>query len=238
MFGKTMRPRFKTLVLANLLFVLSSFAQERCVVKGVVLDDETTKPVPNVNVIVRGKKMGTTTDSAGYFRLGLPARDEFVLVFSHVAYQKVTRSVSSGAPTEIEFRIFLVPEAIKLQEVVVTGTKQIVPSKAAERRALFSFGGDELERLGEEDMEKALRYMLPDIVRRLEDRMMYDAADFTLYVNGEWKESICLDEIDPFSIRRVLVWGLLGIKMDIDVFPNGLPLRRGKHVILIETKQE
>jgi hypothetical protein len=79
--------------------------------------------------------------------------------------------------------------------------------------------------------------------------MASQADDFTLYVNGEWKESLTLSDIDPFTIRRVLVWESRGRSVVIDsqrrttgygrsinVFPIGMPLRRGKFVVLVETE--
>jgi hypothetical protein len=222
--------------IAWLMSLLNVFGQERVTIKGGVFDGTTEKPVSGANVIVRGGKTGTMTDTVGSFRLELPTREQRVLAFSHIAYQKQIRIVSFDTTTEAEFRIYLLPDTIRFQEVVVTGKKQVVPSKAAEKRAIYRLGGDEFERLGEEDMERALSYFLPFIVNRPEVRMRSSTADFTLYVNGEWKESITLSDIDPFRIRRVLVWDYLGVNKDIDLFPIGLPIHYGMYVILVETK--
>jgi hypothetical protein len=117
------------------------------------------------------------------------------------------------------------------------GARQIVPSKEAEKRAAYSIGGDEFERLGEEDMERAMSHFLPFIIKRPESRMSSSSADFTLYVNGVWKESIVLSDLDPFSVRQVLVWDYLGINRDIDLFPIGMPVHTGQYVVLVETKE-
>jgi hypothetical protein len=195
------------------------------------------KPIPQVNVVVRGEKFGASTDSGGVFRIELPRGKEYLLVFSHIAYRKVTRRVSLDEVKEVDFTIYLSPEPVKLQEVLVTARKQFAYSRAAEQRALFHMDGIEFERLGEEDAEKAMMYLLPSIVKPLEVRMSRAAEDFTLYVNGEWKESIFLSEADPFRIVRVLVWEAPGVLDPIDLFPLGLLLHRGRrHVVLIETK--
>jgi hypothetical protein len=246
-----MKRRITILSLAILFSALASTAQERAILKGVVIDNETDRPIPHVNVIVRGEKIGTSTDSTGSFRLELPTGVRYVLVFSHVAYRKEARPISFEDSGELRVRIYLDPEPIQLQEFVVIGRQRVVISKMEIEHALFQLSGDEFERLGEEDMEKAMQYLLPAQVKPLPSRMKSNGDDFTLYVNGEWKESIFLEEIDPFSVRRVLVWEALGTERnidprgidvgygrDIDAFPMGLPLRRGKYVILIETKQE
>jgi hypothetical protein len=236
-------------IVGLLLSTFFAFAQETIVVKGRVFDNETQKPVASANVVVRGEKKGATTDSTGSFRLELASQQKHILSFSHVAYRKEIRELAHAESKEIELRVYLVPEPIYMQEVVVYGNREAVLTKAAEKRAIHNIGGDEFEKLGEEDMERALIYFLPDVVNRLDKRMASNADDFTLYVNGDWKESLTLSDIDPFTIRRVLVWEQLGRKTDIDsqgktggygrsidVFPPGMPLRRGKFVVLVETK--
>jgi hypothetical protein len=219
------------------LSVLSIAAgQDLTIVRGRTVERSSGEPIPSVNVIVRGEKKGTVTDTTGSFRLELPTSQARIIVFSHVAFQKVTKLVSFDSTRDVILRILMVSDTIRMHEVVVMGTRQIVPSKAAEKRAAYNIGGDEFERLGEEDMERAMSYFLPFIIKRPEARMSSSSADFTLYVNGEWKESITLSDLDPFHVRRVLVWDYLGVNKDIDLFPIGMPVHTGQYVILIETK--
>ena len=244
-----MKTRIQIVFACALVLAGPVLAQDVIVVKGRLFDNETQKPISGANVIVRGEKKGVATDSTGYFRFELAAGKKHVLAFSHVAYRKETRELALGASEEVEFRIYLTPQPISFQEVVVYGARGAVLTKAAENRALYRLGGEEFEKLGEEDMEKALNYFLPGVVNRLDKRMASNADDFTLYVNGEWKESLTLADIDPFAVRRVLVWEALGRKDDIDSqgrtsgyarsiddFPLGMPLRSGKFVVLVETK--
>lgn len=241
--------RKTTALLLGLCFAFGALGQDRFVVKGKIADTQTKIPIPSANVFVRGEKTGTVTDTLGRFRLEVPSGRELVIVFSHIAYRKATRTVLLDKPQEIEYRIFLEPDTLKLQELVIWGIRPISISESAIRRALFSIGELDLEHLGEPDMDKALRYLLPTQVKPYAKRMMKAEDDFTLYVNGEWSESIHLGDIDPFSVRRVLVWEMLGRERDIDVMgrdagygksidilPIQMPLRRGRYVISIETK--
>ena len=215
--------------------LLSLQGQDRWTVEGRVFDDGTRTPISGVNVLVRGEKSGTMSDTTGYFMLQFQTGEARILVFSHVAYQKQARRVSFDSTRGAGFRVYLLPDTVRLGEVVVTAKRQLVPTKAAEKRASVTIGGDEFERLGETSMERALKYFLPFIVKRPEERIMSASADFTLYVNGEWKESLLLDDIDPFSIRRVMMWEYWGYFGDIDMFPLGFPPHGTKRVILIET---
>ncbi len=156
-----MKIKVGIIVLAGVLFALRSYAQDRCTARGRVLDYESKEPVRGVNVIIRGEKLGTMTDTAGYFRLELPNHEQRTVVFSHIAYRKEIRIASFDTTREVRFRVYLVPGVINLQEVVIAGKKQVVLSKIAERKALYSFGGDEFEKLGEEDMDRALRVHAP-----------------------------------------------------------------------------
>jgi len=213
----------------------SLHGQDRWNIEGRVFDDATRLPISGVNVIVRGEKSGAMTDTTGYFALQFQSGDPRVLVFSHVAYQKQARRIAFDSTRAAGFRIYLVSDTVKLGEVVVTAKRQLVPTKTAEKRAVLTIAGDEFERLGEERMERALKYFLPFIVKRPEERSRKGGEDFTLYVNGEWKESLTLDEVDPFSVRRVLVWEYWGVAGDIDMFPLGFPPHGTKRVVLIET---
>ena len=84
-------------------------------VSGQVLD-EASKPLPGVNILVKGTVIGTTTDSNGQFTLSVPNGDA-VLVFSFIGY--ATQEVAVGSQSTIN--ISLVPDVYSLGEIVVTG---------------------------------------------------------------------------------------------------------------------
>ena len=215
--------RFIFLLLLICGFTQDSRAQNKVIINGAVVDAETGKAIYAVNVTVRGSKIGTATDSLGQFKFELP-KGSFVVAFSHIAYKKVIKGVIVDRQASITLRVQMTPSSVELPEVTVTGKKPF-----AEQRALFSLTGTEFERIGDSNMDRAMHYLLPNIIYTWDVRMRYPSRDFTLYVNGEWKESIYMTDIDPFSVRRVLVW-------DGEWSPIGLPLRRGKYVVSIETK--
>lgn len=81
-----------------------------------VVRDETSNPLPGVNVMVKGTTNGTTTDSDGKYVVSV-ANGSDVLIFSFIGY--TTQEVAVNDRTVID--VGLVPDVTSLQEVVVVG---------------------------------------------------------------------------------------------------------------------
>ncbi len=101
------------LAAACLAFPSSLWAQEMQMVTGEVVSAETQRPLPGVQVSVRGTRIGTITDAEGQFTLRVPSGAE-QLVFTNIGYR--TRMIDVS-PT---MRIELETEAIGLEGLVVT----------------------------------------------------------------------------------------------------------------------
>ncbi len=115
----------------TLLFVTlcsSLFAHEG-IVKGKITDSLSTNALPYVNVILEGsnKKQLTTTDEFGSFTF--PGLDvgKYQLTFSNLGYERKTIFVelNDDEVKKISIAIQLSPNALKLSEVTVSGSKDI-----------------------------------------------------------------------------------------------------------------
>ena len=106
---KTKLNGFLTLFIA--LLVQISFAQER-IVTGVVTDN-SGMPIPGVNVLVKGTKLGTQTDFDGKFSIS--ATPTQTLVFNYVG-MKSQEIVASSASINVK----MMDAAVELEGVVVT----------------------------------------------------------------------------------------------------------------------
>jgi len=84
-------------------------------VHGKVLDDEG-KPVPGVNIVVKGTTVGTVTDLNGNYSIPLTS-DAGALVFSFIGYNTIEKPVGRDSEINVE----LAPDVRQLSEVVVTG---------------------------------------------------------------------------------------------------------------------
>src|SRR5688572_9208316 len=107
-------------LLATVLFVLlSSMAiHAQTIISGTVTDAATGETIAGVNIIIRGKVIGTITGTNGEFSLSVSAPPPFTLLFSFVGYQSQEMQITSGNTSKID---------IKLQEQTVLG-QEIVGS--------------------------------------------------------------------------------------------------------------
>lgn len=223
-----MRPGLLLFIMIKIIFAFSLIAQDQCKITGSVYDLKSMLPVKNANVVVRGTIIGTTTDSLGHFKMELPKGKEYTIIFSHLGYIREIRELSLEKYKDVEYNIYFKEDAIIIPEVVINDNQH-----ARKVHAQMFIDGVEFEKLGEDDMEKAMIYLLPDIVYSLRVRESDPTKNFTLYVNKIWKDSIFLDSIDPYSIKYIQVWKLW---RSIDYSPIDMPIRVGNYAINIVTK--
>ncbi|QHT70364.1 DUF3520 domain-containing protein [Rhodocytophaga rosea] len=105
-----------TLTIVVFAFVnMIALRQERTITGTVTAADDNS-PLPGVNVLVKGTKSGTITDSNGTYNLKVSG-DKVVLVFSYIGY--TTQEIKAGTKTKIDAK--LSPDVKSLQEVTVIG---------------------------------------------------------------------------------------------------------------------
>ena len=96
--------------------VKTEVAQQKIVMGSVT--DENGVPLPGVNVIVKGKRRGVSTNFDGNFKIGLSIKDENpILIFSFIGYE--SQEITVGSKTTINVK--MVPDLSGLDEVVVIG---------------------------------------------------------------------------------------------------------------------
>ena len=112
---------------------------------GHVIDKETGEHIPFYIVTIPSLKVGTTTDASGHFVLRHLKPGEYVVEASYTGYVTERRTVSlkAGQTTELNFEV--APDAMMLDQVVVTGSKSEL--KRRHSPALVSVVDDRLFRL-------------------------------------------------------------------------------------------
>ncbi|MEM8847653.1 MAG: carboxypeptidase-like regulatory domain-containing protein [Bacteroidota bacterium] len=114
--------RLKRILLFCVIVPLIVSAQKEY--NGRVLDAKTNAPIPYVNIGIVNSGIGTVSDEEGLFHLSFddiePLADENIL-FSSLGYQPLEIPVSKIELVYNEYPVVrLTPEAVRLEEVVVT----------------------------------------------------------------------------------------------------------------------
>ena len=97
-------------------FSLRSLAQNITKISGKVYDVETREPLPFVNVIVKGTKVGTSTDFEGNYSVSTAELADSIFAV-YIGYLKATKGIKRGITQTIN--IALKPNAIALQAVEI-----------------------------------------------------------------------------------------------------------------------
>ena len=145
----------------KIFFFLSSimsfgfcYAQQKVSVDGIVKDEDG--PLPGVNVVVKGTKIGTTTDFDGHYSLEQIDSDA-ILVFSYLSYK--TREVAVNGQHTID--IVLEPNAESLSDVVVVGYGS--QSRSEVTGAISSIDAEEIASLPVSTADQALQGRAPGV---------------------------------------------------------------------------
>ena len=88
-----------------------------------IVDQETKLPIPDVHVFIGNATFGTITDDEGKCKFDIPADLMKELVISHVAYDLVVLKYSKYNIFKSGDTIYLKPNGIDLDEIVIKGER-------------------------------------------------------------------------------------------------------------------
>lgn len=112
-------------LLLALFVALVSEAQEKwTTVEGKVIALESGKGIAYVGVKLANSFYSTASDPSGFFRLKLPPRQHYELVFSHLSYESTTREISSQKHDTVSLLVKLKSRTIGLTEVDITANNK------------------------------------------------------------------------------------------------------------------
>lgn len=107
-----------TAVTANTNIIPGNFQTN---VSGTVVSASDDEPLPGVNVTVKGKIIGTSTDASGSFELTVNQDPPLTLVFSMVGYQ--TQEIEITSRNQTGLQVALQRQAIIGSDVVVSASR-------------------------------------------------------------------------------------------------------------------
>ncbi|TDQ19101.1 TonB-dependent receptor-like protein [Algoriphagus boseongensis] len=108
------------LTLAFLVSFGTSSVFAQTTISGTVTDKETKETLVGVNIVVKGKVIGTITDLSGKFTLNVNQEPPFTLIFSMVGYTSTEVEVTGGASN---ISVELEESSIMGQEVVISASR-------------------------------------------------------------------------------------------------------------------
>ena len=111
------------LVLGALLLPFIITAADLGKIQGKVIDEKTGTPLPSVNVIIKGTRLGAVTDTEGRYSISKIPPGKYTLIASMVGYKKLSKIVKVLAGETITLNFELKKTVLKLEEIVVTATR-------------------------------------------------------------------------------------------------------------------
>ncbi|GEO02790.1 membrane protein [Adhaeribacter aerolatus] len=99
---------------------IEAFAQTGVTITGRVTDAKTNEGLAGVNIHVKGRVIGTTSDNRGTYSLTTTTEIPFTLVFSYVGFQTQEFSISSNRS---DLNVVMSEVSALGQEVVVTASR-------------------------------------------------------------------------------------------------------------------
>ena len=142
---------FRTLLVLLMALPAVAFAQ----VRGVVYDKSSGNPMVGVSIVVKGNNsVGTMTDMDGKFTI--KAKDGEMLHFSYIGYNDLDMKASSKE----EMRIYLVENAVEMDEVVVVG---VAMKKSDLTGSVQHLSAENIKNVPTADVNQALQGKVPGV---------------------------------------------------------------------------
>ena len=119
----------KILLLFLVLSTTSNLWAQSITINGQVVEERSGAPLIGVNVVVKGKVVGTITDQGGNFTLELDGSFPVTLVFSFVGYQSIEKEVTSGNAGNLK---------VSMNDQVMLGNEVVVSASRTEENIMKS----------------------------------------------------------------------------------------------------
>ena len=158
--------------------------------------DQSNTPLPGVTVLVKGTKLGTSTDPEGNFKLSLPQQENTILIFSFIGME--SQEVPVGDPKK-PIKVILKETAENLKEVVVTGI--FTRKEESFTGSASTYTASELKTAGTQNILQSLKTLDPS----------FAILDNTLYGS------------DPNRLPNMEIRGkssMLGMRDELEADPN------------------
>ncbi len=125
-------------------------------IEGRVINSQNGEPLQSAHVFLSGTKIGTVTNSAGYFRLREVPPGLHRLVVSIVGYDRIVNELSVAPREQLNESLELTPAVYEMNEVYVGNLDERWESHLERFKRLF---------LGESQMADSVTILNPEVLR-------------------------------------------------------------------------
>ncbi|MFA9190182.1 TonB-dependent receptor [Flavobacterium sp. FZUC8N2.13] len=215
----------KQILLFVVLFIgISTFAQDKFTLSGIITDAKNNETLIGVNLYFPDLKIGTTTNEYGFYSISVPKGSQSLNI-SYIGYQNVQKTVSLTQSTKLN--IALDENGEMLDEVVIKDNQgranTRTPEMSVNKLSIAAIKKMPVV-LGEVDVIKSI-LLLPGVTNAGEG-----ASGFNVRGGGADQNLILLDEATIYNSSHVFgffsVFNPDAIK-DLKLYKGGIPARFG-----------
>ncbi len=210
-----------------LFFTLTSFAQDKYTLSGVISDVKTNETLIGVSIIIDELRTGTSTNEYGFYSITLP-EGNYTLRISYLGYQEIKTTVVLNQNTKSNFSIQESEEL--LEEVILVDNPNKINVKSPEM-SVNKLAVSTIKKmpvvLGEVDILKSI-LTLPGVTNAGEGQ-----SGFNVRGGAVDQNLILLDEATIYNSSHLFgffsVFNADAIK-DLKLYKGGIPARFGGRV--------
>jgi TonB-linked SusC/RagA family outer membrane protein len=140
------------LLVCSSLIATAAHAQSRTI-SGTVTDAESSQPLSDVQIVIKGTLRGTHTKDDGTYTLPVPDNGALTLSFRRIGYIQVEKAVPAG---EQKMDVALARDVLKLEETIITG-QATTESRRNLANAVSTVSADQLTAVQSQTLDQALQ---------------------------------------------------------------------------------
>lgn len=210
-----------------LFFNVTSFAQDKYTLSGVISDEKTNETLIGVSIIIDELRTGTSTNEYGFYSITLP-EGNYTVRISYLGYQEIQTSVNLNQNTKTNFSIKESEEI--LEEIILIDNPNKINIKSPEM-SVNKLSVSTIKKmpviLGEVDILKSI-LTLPGVTNAGEGQ-----SGFNVRGGAVDQNLILLDEATIYNSSHLFgffsVFNADAIK-DLKLYKGGIPARFGGRV--------
>lgn len=206
------------------MFINTIHSQEKITISGTIKDINSTETLIGVNIYIPQLKIGTSTNTYGFYSLTIPSGN-YTMQISSLGYQYFEENISLSQSIKKDFN--LIEESQTLEEVVITENRKKIDIKKPEM-SINKLSIQAIKQmpvvLGEVDIIKSI-LQLPGVTSAGEGQ-----SGFNVRGGSASQNLVLLDEATIYNTSHLFgffsIFNSDAIK-DLKLYKGGIPARFG-----------